>query len=92
MSGPSETAVELAIKKCGLMIEAAGNSNHNGEVAIVRASAAWNLERALKLVLPEIKNSISCGDGRFTKDQVLEIEAALSLARGDDRVLAMAAA
>lgn len=83
MSGPSDFAVSTAIRQLKGMIEAAENSNHAGEVATVRASAAWLLESALRLVLPEIRNSISAGDGRFTPEQIDAIEQALAQARGD---------
>lgn len=83
MSGPSDYAVSTAIRELQKMIEAAENSNHAGEIATVRAAAAGALERALRLVLPEIRNSISAGDGRFTDEQVATIEEALAHARGD---------
>ena len=41
------------------------------------------LKMAVQLVLPEIRHSISCGDGRFTGDQVASLEAALASARGE---------
>lgn len=83
MSGPSDYAVADAIRQLQKMITAAENCNHAGEVATVRAASAGLLERALRLVLPEIRNSISAGDGRFTTDQVDTIEQALAHARGE---------
>lgn len=82
MNGPSEAEVDRAIKKLKMIIEAAENSNHQGEVAVVRAANAFSLESALRLVAPEIKNSISCGDGRFTADQIDAIDQALFSAAG----------
>lgn len=82
MTGPSDIEVDLAIKKLKMIIDAAENSNHQGEVAAVRAANAFALERALRLVAPEIKNSISCGDGRFTTDQIEAIDQALFNASG----------
>lgn len=86
MSFPSDATVENAVNQFRKIIEAASNSNHAGEVAIVRAAAAPRLEEALRNVLPEIKNSVSCGDGRFTTSQILLIEAALAAARGQNFV------
>jgi hypothetical protein len=83
MSGPSDVAVDLAISKLELDIVAAKNANHNGEVAVVRAASAYVLESALRLLLPEIKNSIASGDGRFTPEQISAAEDALRSARGD---------
>ena len=83
MTSPSDYAVATAIRQLQRMIEAAENCNHAGEVAVVRAAAAGLLERALRLVLPEIRNSISAGDGRFTDEQVDAIEQALAQARGE---------
>ena len=86
MTGPSEIAVDLAVRKAELMLDAAKNSNHNGEVAIVRAMEAWTLEAALRLVLPEIRNSYASGDGRFTAEQIDAIDDALAAARGETRL------
>ena len=41
------------------------------------------LKMAVQLVLPEIRHSIKCGDGRFTGNQVASLEAALASARGE---------
>lgn len=87
MTGPTEISVDLAIKKIRLTLTAAENSNHAGEVAIVRASEAWALESAIRLVLPEIRNSYASGDGRFTAEQLDAIEDALAAARGETRPL-----
>lgn len=86
MTGPSDIAVDLAIRKLKLILEAAENSNHNGEVAIVRAMEAWTLESAIRLVLPEIRNSFASGDGRFTAEQISAIDDALAAARGETRL------
>ena len=86
MTGPTDIAVNLAITKLKLILDAAENSNHAGEVAAVRAAEAWTLESAIRLVLPEIRNSLSCGDGRFTAEQIETIEDALSAARGEVRL------
>ena len=92
MTWPFETDVTLAISKLKMIVMAAENSNHNGEIAAIRASEAWALEKALRLVLPEIRNSFSSGDGRFTAEQLEAIDDALVLVSGPShRILAEAA-
>ena len=80
--GPSETQVDLAINKLTNMIIGAENSNHASECAVVRAAAAYSLESALRLILPDLRHSIASGDGRFTHSQLEAVEAALGEAMG----------
>lgn len=61
------------------------------ECAVVRAAAAYSLESALRLILPDLRHSISSGDGRFTQSQLQAIEAALGEASGLQSALAVAA-
>ena len=84
MKTDSEIQVELAISQLKSIIEAAENYRHTGAIAVLKAAAAGPLERVIRLILPEIRNSISCGDGRFTSHQVHEIEHALAIARGEE--------
>lgn len=37
---------------------------------------------AVRLVLPEIRHSLACGDGRFTTEQVQALEGALAVVVG----------
>lgn len=84
MSRPLAMTVDLAIQDFERAIEGA-NSGHPGcKTFLVRGACSFLLESALRLVLPEIRNSIACGDGRFTAEQVLEIECALAIARGEE--------
>lgn len=58
--------------------------------ALLKATAAIDLAAAVRLVLPEIRQSLSAGDGRFTMSQVESLEKALAFSRGE-RSLAAAA-
>lgn len=79
---PHESDVNRAIAGLSQIIEGAENSNHNAEIAAVRAFNAQSLYMALRLVRPEIANSIRAGDGRFTMSQIDMIDAALKAASG----------
>lgn len=51
-SHASDTAIESAAKSLEIIIDAARNSNHLGEVRTLRAAAAGDLDAALRAVLP----------------------------------------
>jgi len=89
--GPSDTQVELAISKLERMIVGAEHSNQASQCAVVRAAAAYSLESALRLILPDLRHSISSGDGRFTHYQLQAIEAALGEAGGSIPTISVAA-
>ncbi len=80
--GPSDYDVDRACDKLRHMIVGAENSNHASEHAVIRAAAAPSLEAALRLILPDLRYSISAGDGRFTRSQLHAIEDALAEANG----------
>ena len=45
-------------------------------------AAMRSLENALRLILPDLRHSISSGDGRFTPSQLEAIEAAIGESSG----------
>lgn len=66
-----------AIAQLRAMIAAAERGEPRAVAGVVAAATAPQLRNAVRLVLPEIRQSISAGDGRFTADQVAVLEAAL---------------
>ena len=58
------------------------------DLAFAEADAA-KLRAALWLILPDLRHSIKCGDGRFTSHQLASAEDALGLQR-THRLLATA--
>lgn len=76
------TPIDAAIASLKTIISAAENRDPAAVAAVLAAAAANDLKGAVRLVLPEIRHSISAGDGRFTPDQVLHLERALETARG----------
>lgn len=87
----SDAQIDAAISKLQRIICGAENSNHASECAVIRAAAAHKLESALRLILPDLRHSISSGDGRFTPSQLEAIETALNEASGADQSVAVAA-
>lgn len=85
---PTDAQIDRACDKLERMIIGARNSNHASEYAVLRASAASSLESALRLILPDLKHSISAGDGRFTRSQLHAVEDALAEATGAMEVAA----
>lgn len=69
--------VTEAIAQLRAMIAAAERGEPRAVAGVVAAATAPQLRNAVRLVLPEIRQSISAGDGRFTADQVAVLEAAL---------------
>lgn len=82
------TQIDDAIAHLRAIIAAAENRNPSAAAAVVEAAAAGSLKRAVRLVLPEIRHSISAGDGRFTDNQVYMLESALAESRGATLVAA----
>lgn len=74
--------IDSAIASLKTIISAAESRDPAAVAAVLAAAAANDLKGAVRLVLPEIRHSISAGDGRFTHDQVLHLERALETARG----------
>lgn len=74
--------VDSAIASLKTIIRAAESRDPAAMAAVLTAAAANDLKGAVRLVLPEIRHSISAGDGRFTGDQVDALERALESARG----------
>lgn len=79
---PSDAQIDRDCDKLERMVLGARNSNHASEYAVLRAAAAYSLENALRLILPDLRNSISSGDGRFTRSQLHAIEDAINEAAG----------
>lgn len=76
------TPLDCAIASLKSMISAAESRDPAAVAGVLTAAAANDLRGAVRLVLPEIRHSISAGDGRFTHDQVGALERALENARG----------
>lgn len=82
--------VNDAIRDMRQTLAAAERRDPEAVSTILKASAAVDLAAAVRLVLPEIRQSLSAGDGRFTQSQVEALEHALACSRGE-RSLAAAA-
>lgn len=90
MPNLSDHQVDAACQALERIVHAAVNSNHDGEVAAVRAAAAGAMYRALKNAERFIANGIELGFIRMpdpgTPDPahhtLPEIEAALAMAEG----------
>ncbi len=74
--------IDTAIAHLRQVIAAAESRDPAAMAAVLEAAAAADLKAAVHIVLPEIRHSISAGDGRFTQSQVRALEGALSAARG----------
>lgn len=84
-AGKGETMMhDIAIARLRTMVAAAESGDATAIKAVVTAAAATDLRDAVHMVLPEIRHSLSAGDGRFTTSQVEVLEDALSRARGKD--------
>lgn len=79
---PTDAQIDRACDRLERMIAGARNANHASEYAVIKAAAATSLESALRLILPDLKHSISSGDGRFTSSQLHAVEDALAEASG----------
>lgn len=79
---PTDGQIDRACDRLERMIIGARNANHASEFAVIKAAAASSLEAALRLILPDLRHSISAGDGRFTSSQLHAVEDALSEATG----------
>ena len=90
MPNLSDHQVDAACQALERIVQAAMNSNHDGEVAAVRAAAAGPMYRALKHAAQFIRNGVEFGYIRMpdadcpdtAHDTLPEIEAAIALAEG----------